>query len=603
MPRSRSNSTNGPPDSPSPGRITPPVSGSDLNLVPMTVPTPILSPNDAQAAQLRQLIAAAHAEKDHLQNQIKEARRASQRAEAALKVEIETVKKAIEKAGTMDMRAKQKALALQEQVKQGWAGAEAAEKETADIEGSLADLERVLDEVKVELETVRDEWRVVRDREDDIREREKRAQAEEDKKLAEVVGKIDKLKARKEKKESEKAELEKRLEDLERQREEVERKNEDVRNRRGSGYWSQSHRTWDEHEHRLTHHPSLNNLSGHGGYGAGPAYRPRGGGGGYQPRFPSAGAVRPVAPPVASPTHPNTFFQPTHATPSFRPSKPNTSVSPGPNATSAANPTSPIAQTRSPGVNVSAVPFQPSFVNDPSLPHHQHHTTLMPPQLQHRIYLPNVRPRPAPNFHPPPSVMAERQSSPTNHSAPSFPPLPTVSGTGNKRDSGTAGGSTGPSLASIVTRAVLSPTSSLAFQSSQPPLSQASQPQSNNHSGRPSPPPATLLYNARSPGSSLSNTTNPLSPAPSAKHSASLPPLSPAPGSNSTLSSHALPYPSHHPSSTTSQAATGVWGMGMGVNRTSTPPMMSSSGVAADGASGQNWMGRESPIASRKSTE
>lgn len=577
------------------------MNGSELNPVAVAVPTPILSPNDAQAAQLRQLIAAAHAEKDHLQTQIKEARRASQRAEAALKVEIETVKKAIEKAGTMDMRAKQKALALQEQVKQGWAGAEAAEKETSDIEGGLADLERVLEEVRVELETVRDEWKVVRDREEEIREREKRAKAEEDKKLAEVVSKIDKLKAKKDKKEAEKAELEKRLEELEKQREEVERKNEEAKNRRGSGYWPQQgpHRSWDDHEnHRLTHHPSLNNLSGHGGYGAGPAYRPRGGAVGYQPRFPSAGAVRPVPPAQPSPTHPN-FFPPTsHATPNFRPPKPNPAASPnastaGPNANVSASPAGP---TRSPGVNVSAVPFHPSF--DPAHSHHttnQHHTTLMPPQLQHRIYLPNVRPRPAPNFHPPPSVMAERQSSPTNHSAPAFPPLPTVSG-GNKRDStiGGGSGSSGPSLASIVTRAVLSPTSSLALQAQQPQLaSQGSQGQTPQD--RRSPPPTGPKFTP-TPQASISSTVsaNQLSPA-------LLPPTTPYHGAHRPTSPASSPTTSVFTSHSLAHTqGSNVWGLGPVVQRTSTPPSMLHS--AGDR---QAWAGRESPVdgVSRKSTE
>jgi hypothetical protein len=451
-PRSRSNSINGPPESPTSGRATPPIDP------PVVAPTPILSPSDAQAAQLRQHIAAAHAEKDHLQNQIKEARRSSQRAEAALRVEIETVKRAIEKAGTMDMRAKQKALALQEQVKQGWAGQEAAEKETNLVQGGLADLERVFEEVKLELDTIKDEWKIVKDREDEVRERERRARAEEDKKLAEVVSKVDKLKAKKEKKENEKLELEHRLEDLERQREEAERRNEEQKQRRNSGYWPiagaaavQRSGAWDDHDTQgrsLSTHPSLTNLQGPGqGQGHFTAGRGRGG---YGPRFPSSGPVRPLNPPQPSPTHiaNQQPFYPHPSSPSIRPPRSVSAAPPAPI-------TSPSAVQRaiSGGVNASAAPFHPGYG--------EHHTTMMPPQLQHRIYLPNVRPRPTPNFHPPPSVLAERQSSPTTLSPPQFPPLPGTT-TGQATAPGAKPG--GPSLASIVTRAVLSPTSTLANQ-------------------------------------------------------------------------------------------------------------------------------------------
>ena len=447
-PRSRSNSINGPPESPTSGRATPPTEN------PIVAPTPILSPSDAQAAQLRQHIAAAHAEKDHLQNQIKEARRSSQRAEAALRVEIETVKRAIEKAGTMDMRAKQKALALQEQVKQGWAGAEAAEKEMNLVQGGLADLERVFEEVKLELDTVKDEWKIVKDREDEVRERERRARAEEDKKLAEVVSKVDKLKAKKEKKESEKMELEHRLEDLERQKEEAERRNEEQKQRRNSGYWPTGGQRWDDHEGQgrtLSTHPSLTNLQGSSqgqGQGQGHGFGTRGRGG-YGPRFPSSGPARPLNPPAPSPTHlaNSSSYYPIHpSSPSVRPPR---SVSAAP-PTSVTSPSA-VQRAISGGVNASAAPFHPF----------EHHTTMMPPQLQHRIYLPNVRPRPTPNFHPPPSVLAERQSSPTTLSPPQFPPLPGTT-TGQATAPGAKPG--GPSLASIVTRAVLSPTSTLANQ-------------------------------------------------------------------------------------------------------------------------------------------
>jgi len=460
-PRSRSNSVNAlhpsqsqqDSSSNSSGGITPPATNGITDAHPAPVPTNILSPVDTQAAQIRHLIAAAHSEKDHLQTQIKEARRSSQRAEAALRVEIESVKKAIDKAGALDLRAKQKALALQEQVKQGWAGAETAEKETIAVGGGMEEVENRLEAMKVEEGTVRGEWKVAKEKEEDIREREKKARAEEEKKLAEVLGKVDKLRAKKEKKEAEKAELEKRLEELTREKEDVERRNEEEKAaRRLSGHYPFR---WDEYGHEghqrlLSAHPSLNNLASHNQYAAGPAYRPRGGAQGYEPRYPSGGAVRP-SPAQPSPTHPNAFFPmqhpvpPANTSPAFRPAKPVT-VSPA---------------TIPRGVNVAAVPFHPS--TSYGTPQSFEHTTLlMPPQLQHRIYLPNVRPRPAPNFHPPPSVLAEQAQATRRASPPAFPPLPGQPGP--IQQGGKSSVPAGPSLASIVTRAVLSPTSALVTQ-------------------------------------------------------------------------------------------------------------------------------------------
>ena len=552
----------------SPGRTTPPVTEP-----PLAIPTNILNPIDTQAAQIRHMIAAAHAEKEHVQSQIKEARRASQRAEAALRLEIETVKKATEKAGSLDLRAKQKTLALQEQVKQAWAGSEAADKEAGEVEAGLAELEGRLEGVRAEVEGAKEEHKQAKDKEDEVREREKKNRAEEEKKLQEVAGKIEKLRVKKEKKEGEKLELEKRLRDLLTKAEDIEKKNEDMQTAKKSGgaYW------WDPytahghghhgnhghgHERTLTNHPSLNNLSAHGGF----AHRGRG----FAGRYPSAGSARPAAASAASPTHQAGFYplqhppNPATTSPAFRPPK--------------LNPASPASSARAPGssgVNVAAMPFHPSnYPPASSSTGHasantaaadNHHTTLMPPQLQHRIYLPNannahssVRPRPQPNFNPPPSVLAERQS-PTSLSTPSFPPLP-----------GTAPGGTpskaaaGPSLASIVTRAVLSPTG-LASQAAQA-------------AGTKSP---VVASASPGPGGSGSGSGS--------RGSASTP-TPPIPG-RVTFG----PPPERSGSDGFSVSTTGPWsGLGAigaaGVVRTSTPPTM------GPGAVGNR--GRESPVSS-----
>lgn len=520
-PRSRSNSLTAP-QAPEAAPDAPP-SPTHAETI---VPTPILNAVDTQAAQLRHLIATAHTEKELLQTQIKEARRTAQRGEAALKAEIETVKKGIEKAGGMDLRAKQKALALQEQVKQGWAGAEAAEKEMKAVEQGLTDLEKRLEQVKEEVEEVKKEFKEVKKEEEKAKESDKKTRNDEDKKLAEIISKIEKLKTKKSKKEAEGAELEKRLEELEKEMEEAEKKNEEEKANRSrtmsyyaTGY-GQHH--YDSHDptsfgpvgalpppvpgsstsqstnRPLSTHPSLTNLSGP--YAAGPAYRPKGAPG-YTPRFPSGGA-RP-SPTLPSPTQTTGLYPsashpvppaPVNVSPGFRPSK----VLPAQGTSST---------TRS-GVNAAALPFHPptynsqpgwtaSSSNPPATnptppganntPPAEHTTALMPPSLQHRIYLPNPRARPfqapsaasptiTPSSAPPtnpsnPAVAtaaaaASSSSSNSNPSSPAFPPLPTSSSTSNNKSTSAPVSQQGPSLASIVTRAVLAPTSVLAQKTS-----------------------------------------------------------------------------------------------------------------------------------------
>lgn len=603
-PRSRSNSLSAPHPAAStghsgdssllgtPGRVTPPVSSE--NAAP--IPTNILNPIDTQAAQIRHMIAAAHAEKEHVHSQIKEARRASQRAEAALRLEIETVKKATEKAGSLDLRAKQKALALQEQVKQAWAGSEHAEQETITVEAGLGELEGRLESIKAEGQGVKDEWRGAKDKEEEIREKEKKARSEEEKKLAEVVGKIDKLRVKKEKKEAEKLELERKLQELLHNAEDIARKNEEEKNARKSGgaYWwdpyshtgpvnhqqhgqhghggSHGHpsHALDTHSRTLTNHPSLNNLSSHGGFNS---HRGRGFGG----RYPSAGSVRPAAStnaPAPSPTHSAAFYSlqqpipPQATSPAFRPPKPNAA--------------SPAIATRTPsssGVNVSAMPFHPSNYsqqggssNITAATGETLHTTLMPPQLQHRIYLPNsnsVRPRPQPNFNPPPSVLAERQS-PTTLSAPSFPPLP---GSTPTKAGASSSSSTGPSLASIVTRAVLSPTA----------LAAQGMSGSNNGPVRsPTYPGHPLLPGRTATGSTASSGSGPASTVGANGGSAG---SSTSPTPPVSASSRAVtfgPPPERSSSEGFTIGATGPWsGLGSvaaGLVRTSTPPTMGRGG-------------------------
>lgn len=78
-----------------------------------------------------------NSERDSLNVQLKSARKDSQKADASVRQEIDTLKKAAEKSAATETRGKQRVLALQETVKQTLAAAKEAEALVAEIEASL----------------------------------------------------------------------------------------------------------------------------------------------------------------------------------------------------------------------------------------------------------------------------------------------------------------------------------------------------------------------------------------------------------------------------------------------------------------------------------
>ncbi|EUC61076.1 ATP synthase subunit D domain protein [Rhizoctonia solani AG-3 Rhs1AP] len=96
---------------------------------------------EERASQLRHMHAMLSQEHDQLTTQLKTARRDAQRADAALRSEIEALKRAVEKNAAGEQRAKQKILALQEAVKQALAAAVDADNEVKELERALPGLE------------------------------------------------------------------------------------------------------------------------------------------------------------------------------------------------------------------------------------------------------------------------------------------------------------------------------------------------------------------------------------------------------------------------------------------------------------------------------
>jgi hypothetical protein len=178
----------------------------------------------------------------------------------------------------------------------------------------------------------------------------------------------------------------------------------------------------------------------------------------------------------------------------------------------------------------------------PTLSHQDHHTSLVPPQLQHRIYLPRGRSGTSPGIssRQPLEESVESATAP-NAVAPAFPPLPSqisnsMAGPVTKQNT-----LAGPSLASIVTRAIIPNYSPLLTQSGQ--QQQQHQPSRQGSGERTvgstlSPPisrPAS--YHPEYPDGSAwhNHTSNTLSPA-----TEEFPPLSPVQGN---FQGRASPHP------------------------------------------------------------
>jgi len=129
-----------------------PETAPDLDCHPGLVPTPAVPPLTApdhspaapspftiedRLSQLTSSLSLLSSQRDSLQSQIKSVRRDGQKADAALRSEIEALKRTSEKNIAAENRAKQKILALQEAVKRTHAGTRAMEQELDQLECSL----------------------------------------------------------------------------------------------------------------------------------------------------------------------------------------------------------------------------------------------------------------------------------------------------------------------------------------------------------------------------------------------------------------------------------------------------------------------------------
>jgi hypothetical protein len=286
---------------------------------------------------------------------LKTARRDAQKADAALRADIEGLKRASEKQAAGEHRARQKILALQETVKQATATTISTEAEIADIEGSLPGLKLSLQEREREHEHARaeaDKCRAERERaEADARRRTDASRSE----LSTLANRLDRLATRKDKLETGTiADLEEQLRQV---REEIDRIEGDPFGYLDGLVEDDTHVPLEDgYEYGVSHGPSpYGSLrqappSARGPMVPGPIQRPQ------VPSMRAAPVQQPVSPtnrlrgnangrrPIV---HPGTFPGPSV--------KPNPSLRPSVGTTSSTPPSQPLNST----LSGRAPPFEP----------------------------------------------------------------------------------------------------------------------------------------------------------------------------------------------------------------------------------------------------
>lgn len=178
---------------------------------------------EERAAQLRLTHTSLVQEMESLNAQLKLARRESQRSDAALRAEIEAIKRTAEKQSVVDQRAKQKVLALQEAVKQTNAATGELEAEARAVEGDLPRVRQEEAVVEVEYATVRETADKKEAEVEEALRADKKRVSDAQTELASVNNRLEKLQAKKGKLEAETLpELEQQLAEIRQQIEALE---------------------------------------------------------------------------------------------------------------------------------------------------------------------------------------------------------------------------------------------------------------------------------------------------------------------------------------------------------------------------------------------
>ena len=188
--------TTSPPDptpSPSPPS-SPTLSASTSGDVP-----PQQSTLDDKIQQLNQTLSLLQSERDSLAVSLKTTRRDAQKADAAIRADIETLKRASDKFASVEHRARQKVLALQEAVKQTLAAASDIGAAVTDVEASLPALREQKAEAEKECELAKRQAAQAREERAGLEKQEKKHIDNLHAELAGLGSKLEKLNGKREK--------------------------------------------------------------------------------------------------------------------------------------------------------------------------------------------------------------------------------------------------------------------------------------------------------------------------------------------------------------------------------------------------------------------
>src|SRR5258708_3667458 len=182
---------------------------------------------EERASHLLHELTALGSEKEALVTRLKAGRKESQRADHALRNEIEALKRASERAAQADQRSRQRFLALQEATKQLLAASVEADEQVKLVEGSLPQLEERVRTIENEYQEVQKEAAKSRSQVQEALKSDKRRVLEMEAELTSLNHRLEKLSTKRDKLVVNTVpELEERLSQLGREIEEVERLNQ-----------------------------------------------------------------------------------------------------------------------------------------------------------------------------------------------------------------------------------------------------------------------------------------------------------------------------------------------------------------------------------------
>ena len=188
-------STSSPSSSPT---VSPTLSASDPGEVPSSASIPSMTLEE-KVQQLNQSLSLLQSERDSLAVSLKTTRRDAQRADAAIRADIETLKRASDKFASVEQRARQKVLALQETVKQTLAAAADISASVTNVEASLPALREQQAEAEKECKVAKQRAAEARDERDALERQEKKRIDSLQTELAGLGSKLEKLNSKREK--------------------------------------------------------------------------------------------------------------------------------------------------------------------------------------------------------------------------------------------------------------------------------------------------------------------------------------------------------------------------------------------------------------------